>query len=333
MKRLSQIRTALLEAVFPSDIYCIRCARIIDRSRYYGLCDKCSEGFNWAGANLCDKCGRVLGPEKRAGAGAPGTTRLEIAAAPDAEQPEGAAALDAEQPEITVTPGEEQPEDVTAPDAEQPEGAAPRLCGDCQQNQRYFDKGYTCAFYGVYAREVVSAMKMKDRPWIGRKLGEAMADRMDCEDEAIDLVIPVPVHRKREKKRGYNQAEVIARQFVETYNRKHSKAQSAKEWGNDREVFDKALFFDALSRSRETAPMKGLDVWERKANIEGAFKLKPGIATIVEGRAVALIDDIMTTGSTLSECARVLKEAGAARVIAITFAAGGDMNAHDEGSW
>ena len=288
MKRLSKIRTALLEAVFPSDLYCIRCGRIIDKSRYYGLCDKCSEGFNWVGTDVCDKCGRMLARCVWPAGDFGGTWRRA-----DDE----------------------------------------RLCGDCQKNERHFDKGYTCAFYGVYAREIVAAMKTKNRPWIGRKLGEAMADRVTCEDEPIDLVIPVPVHRQREKKRGYNQAEVIARQFVETYNKKRSKLQEASEPDSDREVSDKAVFLDALARTRETAPMKGLDVWERKANIEGAFELKPGFATIIEGRSAALIDDIMTTGNTLSECARVLKEAGAARVIAVTFAAGGDMNANDEGSW
>ena len=289
MNRLSKIRTALLEAVFPSDLYCIRCGRIINRSRYDGLCDKCSEGFNWIGTDVCDKCGRLLARRGR--------------------------------------PGEELGGIWRGADDDE------RLCAECRENGRYFDKGYTCAFYGVYAREIVAAMKTKNRPWIGRKLGEAMADRMACEDEPIDLVIPVPVHHQREKKRGYNQAEVIARQFVETYNRKHSKSEDAREQGSDRKASGKAVFLDALARTRETAPMKGLNVWERKANIEGAFEMKPWAATIIEGRSAALVDDIMTTGNTLSECARVLKEAGAARVIAVTFAAGGDMNANDEGSW
>ena len=275
MKRLSKIRTALLEAVFPSDLYCIRCGRIIDKSRYYGLCDKCSEGFSWAGAHLCDKCGRLIGPLKSFGDGTGG-----IGSDRDAN-----------------SAGRKQAAEWK------------RLCGDCMRNARHFDKGYTCAFYGVYAREVVSAMKMKGRPWIGRKLGEAMADRMACEDEPIDLVIPVPVHAGREKQRGYNQAAVIARQFAETYNERRGGA----------------VFLDALKRIRSTAPMKGLDVWERKANVEGAFELKPAMAALIDGRKAALVDDLMTTGSTLSECARTLKEAGAARVITITFASGGDM--------
>ena len=229
MKRLSKIRTALLEAVFPSDLYCIRCGRIIDKSRYYGLCDKCSGGFNWAGADLCDKCGRLLGPSKSFGGGT------------------GATGDNAK----TV-----------------------RLCGDCMRNERHFDKGYTCAFYGVYAREVVAAMKMKNRPWIGRKLGEAMADRMACEDETIELVIPVPVHPERERRRGYNQAAVIGRQFAETYNEKRSGT----------------MFLDALKRTRRTAPMKGLDLWERKTNVEGAFELKPGMAALIKGRSVAIVE-------------------------------------------
>lgn len=261
LKRLSKIRTALLEAVFPSDLYCIRCGRIIDKSRYYGLCDKCSDGINWVGGSVCGKCGRLLGQQ-------PGS-----------------------------------------------------LCADCSENERYFDKGYTCAFYGVYAREIVTAMKIKGRSWIGRKLGEAMADRMACEDEVIDLVIPVPVHPEKEKKRGYNQAAVIGRSFAENYREKTA--------GTGR---GEAVFLDALKRTRSTAPMKGLDVWKRKANVEGAFALRSGMEALIKGKTVAVVDDIMTTGSTLSECAGVLKEARPARIIAVTFAAGGDMNVPENGA-
>ena len=294
MVRLSKIKTALLEAVFPSDLYCIRCGRIIDKSRYYGLCDKCSEGFNWVGADVCEKCGRLLGPGRRSVG-------------------QGGAAGD---------------------DATRGVRGAGRLCGDCQRNERHFDKGYTCVFYGVYAREVVAAMKMKNRPWIGRKLGEAMADRMACESEPIDLVIPVPVHPDREIKRGYNQAAVIARQFVETRNEKcggpDEDSGAPVRGGRPGDPAQRAIFLDALKRLRRTEPMKGLDVWQRKANVEGAFELKPGMAALIRNKNVAIVDDLMTTGSTLSECARILKEAGAARVITVTFASGGDMDPASE---
>ena len=92
----------------------------------------------------------------------------------------------------------------------------------------------------------------------------------------------------------------------------------------------RVMFLDALKRIRRTAPMKGLDAWQRKANVEGAFELKPGMAALIKNKSAAIVDDIMTTGSTLSECARVLKEAGAARAITVTFASGGDMAVANE---
>ena len=255
MEKLSKIKEGILEAVFPSDLYCVRCGRIIDRSRYYGLCDSCSSGIRWASGTFCEKCGRLLG-----------------------------------------------------------DGGA-RICADCMNSERYFDKGYTCAFYGVYAREIMSALKVGKKSWIGRKLGKAMADRMALTDEEPDLAVPVPAHIKKEKERGYNQASVIARQFSESLREK--KAGKTESQG--------PLYFEALVRSRQTAPMKGLSLWARRENMLGAVSVKKDAAGMIRGKTIALIDDIMTTGSTLSECARVLKEAGAGRIIAVTFASGGDM--------
>ncbi len=75
--------------------------------------------------------------------------------------------------------------------------------------------------------------------------------------------------------------------------------------------------------------MKGLSLWARRENMLGAVSVKKDAAGMIRGKTIALIDDIMTTGSTLSECARVLKEAGAGRIIAVTFASGGDMGVYE----
>ena len=112
--------------------------------------------------------------------------------------------------------------------------------------------------------------------------------------EKIDLTVPVPLAEARLKTRGYNQTELLFRQWTERNN---------LNW------------CDALRRTRETTPQWELTLTERRKNIKGAFEL----AHPVTGH-ILLVDDIYTTGTTLSECARVLKKAGASKVTGLVLA-------------
>lgn len=110
------------------------------------------------------------------------------------------------------------------------------------------------------------------------------------------VILPVPLHRRRYLERGFNQAEIIARAWS-----KHLSLPMLK---------------NVLVRSRPTLTQVGLGRAERQKNLVGAFKLKQPI----ESPGVILIDDVFTTGSTLQECARVLKEGGAKEVWGVTIA-------------
>lgn len=110
-----------------------------------------------------------------------------------------------------------------------------------------------------------------------------------------ELMAPVPIHKSRMRKRGFNQARLLAEELSK-YN--HIPAE------------------DILLRVNKTKSQTSLNREERKENIKDAFKLKPGVS--VKGKAVILIDDVCTTGATLEECARVLKKAGAREVLALT---------------
>ncbi len=116
----------------------------------------------------------------------------------------------------------------------------------------------------------------------------------------FDVIIPVPLHKKRELSRGYNQAYLIAKELGHLLNMQVDK--------------------NTLIRHIDTKSQSKLNRYERSINIENAFKAID--ADSVKGRCVLLVDDIITTGSTLEECARVLKEAGAAGVCAIGVASG-----------
>jgi ComF family protein len=113
-------------------------------------------------------------------------------------------------------------------------------------------------------------------------------------DEA-DLVAPVPLHPKRLRARGFNQALLLARGLSDT-----------------------PVAREALTRVRHTAPQVGLNPKERRENVKGAFAVPEPAG--VKGKNVLLLDDLYTTGATVRECARVLRRAGAHRVDVLTVA-------------
>jgi competence protein ComFC len=115
--------------------------------------------------------------------------------------------------------------------------------------------------------------------------------------QQFDLVVPVPLGRKRKKERGYNQAALLAAALCGRMGFRHAP--------------------DGLQRVRETRSQVGLSVDQRKENVRGAFKAK---TAVVSGKRVLLVDDVLTTGATLNACADALKQAGAVEVHAITLA-------------
>ena len=190
------------------------------------------------------------------------------------------------------------------------------LCFGCAQKEtagqkHSFDKGHACAGYGACAQAVIFALKYGGRADIGDTVAEMLYDRMLSEYEPdelaamYDIVIPVPIHAAKLKKRGFNHADLMGRGF-------------AKRAG---------LCYDSgvLLRTRQTTPMKGLGPEARRANIQGAFMIRSSRLPLIKGSKILLIDDIFTTGSTIDEIARILKDAGASRVDFIAFAAAGDM--------
>lgn len=179
------------------------------------------------------------------------------------------------------------------------------VCEDCLHFEHVFDRGFTCARYTLYERAVMMEYKYSDKSYLGRTLGDILYDRMVIEELDFDVIIPIPIHQNRMAKRGYNQAEIMAKQF---YKR-----------------IGQGEFGDYLIRVKNTKPMKNLDSEERRLNVANSFQVKPGCNSKIKDRNVLLIDDIYTTGSTVDSAALLLKEAGANKVYVLTFAAGGNV--------
>jgi ComF family protein len=134
--------------------------------------------------------------------------------------------------------------------------------------------------------------------WLGKELGVAMAE--DPVFGSADFLLPVPLHPARLRERGYNQSGKICEGIAA--------------------VTGMPVLTAALVRSRNTPSQTALGLHEREDNVRGAFRFKPRHGGGVAGKAVVLVDDVMTTGATLLSCAGALRDAGAARVLAATVA-------------
>jgi ComF family protein len=185
------------------------------------------------------------------------------------------------------------------------EGGEPR-CGLCRRLEPPFARATAYGSYEGGLRELIHLLKYeKVRPAanvLGRMLAEAIADLDASFGGAELLVVAVPLYSRKERQRGFNQSELIARVAV--------KLGSAR----DRLTLDSAV----LVRCRETQSQTGLTRHQRRENIRGAFVVAKPEKLL--GREVLLVDDVFTTGTTVSECARVLRRAGASKVWVATVA-------------
>lgn len=184
------------------------------------------------------------------------------------------------------------------------------ICDECEKEElldiddRSFEViGHNAAYvaspflYKDSVREAIIKFKFYSKPHYGKTLAHFMNDTLDeiCRLEKFDLIVPVPLYKKKLRKRGYNQAEVLAREL---------KASGAE---CDAEVLKKVK--DHGTQSLKTAP-------ERAEAVKGSFICQKS----VEDKNVLLVDDICTTGVTLNYCAGELKKCGAKRVVCITAA-------------
>jgi ComF family protein len=152
-------------------------------------------------------------------------------------------------------------------------------------------------------------LKFYGRESWGRRLGAFLASLWDspavAESGRPSVVVPVPLHPARERERGFNQAEILCRGFLAALRRAQRQHLPQLETG-------------CLRRLRATQTQSGLSFEKRLENVRGAFGVEAGDR--LRGRAVLLVDDVMTTGATVSACAGVLKRAQAARVVVFTVA-------------
>ena len=169
------------------------------------------------------------------------------------------------------------------------------ICESCRSKKFYFDKNTAIYIYGDLIRDLLLSMKFRNKKHIAIGLGRLMAKQIN-EIPQDAVLVPLPMHKKKQSERGFNQANIMADCIGEVYNIPIEKI---------------------LIRIRDTPPQHGLHPAMRIENVNNAFDIKEGFCA--NDKHIIIIDDIFTSGSSINECARVLKQHGAKRVDSITL--------------
>jgi ComF family protein len=182
-------------------------------------------------------------------------------------------------------------------------------CGRCIKTKPYFTKARSALLYSGSVLKLIHCYKYKNRTFLARPLGLLLYNEFVSQfnPASIDAVIPIPLHHRKLRSRGYNQALLIIAQWPKiAYRIGHSR--------NWKIIKDDTT----ILRKKNTSSQTGLNRRQRVKNISGAFMVRR--PELVKGLRLLIVDDVYTTGSTVNECARVLRRAGAADVNVLTLA-------------
>ena len=171
------------------------------------------------------------------------------------------------------------------------------LCTRCQKDPLRLEAIRSVTLFGGPVRAAIHLLKYRYVHGLAEPLGELLAGYWQAQSTPVDVIVPVPLHSGRQRRRGYNQAALLA----------HALGRRAGIRVDE----------GALRRVRRTASQMRLGAAERRLNVRGAFGCPDGR---VLGQRVLLIDDVCTTGATLEACADALRAAGAEAVWALTLA-------------
>lgn len=170
------------------------------------------------------------------------------------------------------------------------------LCGLCRRGLYGFDAAYSYGFYDGALRKLIHVFKYEGIETLAKPLARLLITALPMSSH-FDLAVPVPMHWLRRWRRGFNQAQALAR---EVGRRLHIPVIAA------------------VRRTKLSRPQAGLSLRERRQNVTASFQVRR--SDVVAGKRVLLIDDVLTTGATASACAATLKRAGAQHVTVLTLA-------------
>lgn len=164
-----------------------------------------------------------------------------------------------------------------------------------------FDDVWPCVRYGSFARKIMNGLKNGGQSYMAENVGQMLAERVQLEWNMPDLFAAVPSHRSKMARRGYNQSELLAEAAAKRLKLPYQKG--------------------LLEKVRATGSMRMADGRTRRSMLEDSFAVSSQYVSIIQGKRICLVDDVVTTGSTADACARALKAAGATQVVLLVFGA------------
>lgn len=173
-------------------------------------------------------------------------------------------------------------------------------CLDCQNNEKSYDVAVAPFVYSAAIPNLVMDFKFNNKRYLAPYMARFMTDKFLEKELSASFVLPVPLHKNREKARGYNQSALLGEEVAKSLNLPYAP--------------------EVASRVKDTQTSSTLEGGRkaREENMKDAFVINDPSA--VKNKVVLVIDDVLTTGATSNELARVLKKAGATRVYILTFA-------------
>lgn len=177
-------------------------------------------------------------------------------------------------------------------------------CYDCSRKSFAYERGFALYNYDEITRKSIAAFKYKGRAEYGNAYGEQMAKRYyrTLRRYNVNAVLPVPIHNKRLRTRGYNQAEIISNRLCQMTGMVNLNG--------------------LILRTKETLPQKELDDIGRRKNIEKAFEVNSSFVIPSNIKNIVIIDDIYTTGVTIDTCSKIIKKVIGCKVYFLVLAIG-----------
>lgn len=172
------------------------------------------------------------------------------------------------------------------------------FCLECQNNNKFFDFARSSLVYENQVQRLILNAKFHNNRWVQKYFAEMLCDTYNQCKMKVDFIVPTPISNERLQERGYNQAELIAKPL-------------AKLLGLECKS-------DIVIKTKDNKRQSELSIKERRENVKGVYSIKNRYQ--VKGKRILVVDDILTTGSTLSEIARKLKSAGASEVYGLVVA-------------
>lgn len=294
----------IMDFFFPQNITCLICQKPIDPNNTYSLCKDCFEEMTFI-KEECHKCGK------------PVINRINFDKSDDEEDNLADEEIKGIEDNCIILTGNNESKDavnlkidddeeyILEKFEEYREGYGKveekkieyTRCKFCENKNFYFDRAISCIEYCDKSKVLVLSLKYYGNTYMSRYIAQVMRDKLEFEQLSADYIIPVPLHKKRMRIRGFNQAEKIASYLSECTN---------------------IPIIDCVKRNRNTKRLYALNKFQREKELKNAFEVKEDSEEII-GKRIILVDDIFTTGTTVNEISKKLKIYGVDEIIVLTF--------------